>query len=155
MYGSWEMERHGQNFFVILKKLKNWKKKPGGIIILHKSTKNHDHMLHCSWDTTRDGCHFNFYFGLFFALLRPITTQKIKIKTRINWLSLFYLYSPRTSRKKSEKSLEPFLRKVRYQPTNQPNTNVSDFGLIWRLCLEYLQIKNFFQKSGSVIFLPL
>ena len=35
-------------------------------------------------------------------------------------LSLFYLYSPLTSCKKSEKSLEPFLRKLRYQPTNQP-----------------------------------
>ena len=33
-------------------------------------------------------------------------------------LSLFYLYSPLTSCKKSEKSLEPFLRKLRYQPTN-------------------------------------
>ena len=33
-------------------------------------------------------------------------------------LSLFYLYSPLTSCKKSEKSLELFLRKLRYQPTN-------------------------------------
>ena len=35
-------------------------------------------------------------------------------------LSLFYLYSPLISCKKSEKSLEPFLRKLRYQQTNQP-----------------------------------
>ena len=33
-------------------------------------------------------------------------------------LLLFYLYSPLTSCKKSENSLEPFLRKLRYQPTN-------------------------------------
>ena len=33
-------------------------------------------------------------------------------------LSLFYLYSSLTSCRKSEKSLEPFLRKLRYQPTN-------------------------------------
>ena len=33
-------------------------------------------------------------------------------------------------------------------PTNQPT-------LIWTPLHEYLQIKNFFQKSGSVIFLPL
>ena len=33
-------------------------------------------------------------------------------------LSLFYLYSPLTSCKKSKKSLEPFLRKLHYQPTN-------------------------------------
>ena len=34
------------------------------------------------------------------------------------FLSLFYLYSPLTSCKKSEKSLKPFLRKLCYQPTN-------------------------------------
>ena len=35
-------------------------------------------------------------------------------------LSLFYLYSPLTSCKKSEKSWESFPRKRHYQPTNQP-----------------------------------
>ena len=33
--------------------------------------------------------------------------------------------------------------------------NVPDFGLIWRPFHEYLQIENFFRKSGSVTFLPL
>ena len=37
----------------------------------------------------------------------------------------------------------------------EKNMKVSDFGLIWRPFREYLQIKNFFQKSGSVTFLPL
>ena len=37
----------------------------------------------------------------------------------------------------------------------QKNIKVSDFGLIWRSFREYLQIKNYFQKSGSVTFLPL
>ena len=37
----------------------------------------------------------------------------------------------------------------------EKNIKVSDFGLIWRPFCEYLQIKNFFQKSGSVTFLPL
>ena len=37
----------------------------------------------------------------------------------------------------------------------EKNIKVSDFGLIWRLFREYLQIKNFFQKSGFVTFLPL
>ena len=32
----------------ISKKKKNEKKRPGDNIILHKSTKNHDHMLYCS-----------------------------------------------------------------------------------------------------------
>ena len=37
----------------------------------------------------------------------------------------------------------------------EKNIKVSDFGLVWRPFREYLQIKNFFQKSGSVTFLPL
>ena len=37
----------------------------------------------------------------------------------------------------------------------EKNVKVSDFGLVWRRFREYLQIKNFFQNSGSVIFLPL
>ena len=31
---------------------------------------------------------------------------------------------------------------------------MSDFGLIWRPFRKYLEIKNFFQKSSSVTFLP-
>ena len=37
----------------------------------------------------------------------------------------------------------------------EENIKVPDFGLIWRPFREYLEIENFFQKSGSVIFLPL
>ena len=37
----------------------------------------------------------------------------------------------------------------------EENIKVSDFGLIWRLFCEFLQIKIFFQKFGSVTFLPL
>ena len=37
-------------------------KKAHGDIILHKCTKNHDHMLHCSWDTMHDICNFHFSF---------------------------------------------------------------------------------------------
>ena len=37
----------------------------------------------------------------------------------------------------------------------EKNIKMSDFGLIWRPFREYLQIKNFLQKSGSVTFLPL
>ena len=50
-----------------------------------------------------------------------------------------------TSGQKPKKSLEPFLRKI----------SMSDFGIIWRRFCEYLQIKIFFQKSGSITFLPL
>ena len=86
-YGSWDMERSRQNFFVILdrflyfyppnnSKNQNFikmkkKKKAGDIIILHKCTKNHDHMLYCSFDMGLNGCNFYLHFGLFFALLPP------------------------------------------------------------------------------------
>ena len=43
-------------------------KKRLDIIILHKSTKNNDHMLYCFSDITRDGFVI-FQFGLCFALL--------------------------------------------------------------------------------------
>ena len=37
----------------------------------------------------------------------------------------------------------------------EKNIRVCDFGLIWSLFREYLQIKNFFHKSASVTFLHL
>ena len=57
------------------------KKLPGDIIMLHKCTKNHDHMLLCSWDMTSDGCNFYFHFRLFFALLPP-NNPKNQIKKK-------------------------------------------------------------------------
>ena len=53
-------------------------------------------------------------------------------------LSLFYLYSPLTSCKKSEKFLEPFLRKLCYQPTNQP-TNYYQQNRLYRTWLTPVQ----------------
>ena len=53
-------------------KKKKKKKTPWNIIILHKCTKNHDHMLYCSWDIW---CVMDliviFHFGQFFALSLP------------------------------------------------------------------------------------
>ena len=46
-------------------------KSPEDIIILHRCTKNHDHMLQCSWDTCTMDVTFIFYFGLFFTFLFP------------------------------------------------------------------------------------
>ena len=43
------------------KKQKTKKKTPGDIIIYHKCTENHDHMLHCSWDMAHDTYN---YFSL-------------------------------------------------------------------------------------------
>ena len=97
MYGPWDMEHDGQNFCHLdhffpfylppplkAKKSKFWKnekKKPRGIAILHKCTKNRDHMLHCYWDTMHDKCNY-FLFWAVFCPLTPLTTQKIKIKKK-------------------------------------------------------------------------
>ena len=81
--------------------------------------------------------------------------SKLQIFLKNRFDSNFYLCSPLTPCLKSEKSLELFLRKLRCQPTYQPNIKVSDFGLIWRGFCGYLQINNFFQISSSVTFLSL
>ena len=59
------------------KKSKFWKneKTPGDIIFLHKCTKNHDYMLHCSWDMARDGCNY-ISFWVIFCPFTPLTAQK-------------------------------------------------------------------------------
>ena len=77
-YGVWLTE-----FFVILdhfvpfyspktpknQNFEKMEKTAGDIITLHKCTKNHDYMLHCSCDTMHDGCNSFFLFWAFFALL--------------------------------------------------------------------------------------
>ena len=89
-YGAWQTKllvildhslpfynRQNQNF----EKMKNT---PGDIIILHKCTKNHDHMLHCSCDTTCEGCNFLFLILAYFLPFTLLTTQKTKIFTKWN-----------------------------------------------------------------------
>ena len=88
-------------FFTLLppqqpKKSKFWKseKTPGGFIILQKCTKNHDHMLHHSWDMVCDRCN---YFS-FCAIFCPFTAQKNKILQK--WkkyleISLFHISVPK------------------------------------------------------------
>ena len=85
MYGSWYMEHDWENFFVILdyflpfyptnnpknRNFEKMKKPPGDIIILHKCTKNNDHILYCSWDMARDRCNLFFFLGYFVALIPP------------------------------------------------------------------------------------
>ena len=53
-------------------------KKIPGDIILHKCTKNHDHMLYCSWNMMRDGCNCYFSFWAIFCPSTPITARKMK-----------------------------------------------------------------------------
>ena len=65
-----------------IKILKNWKKTPRDIIILHKCTKNHDHIPYCSSDMPCN--RFNCYFSLWaiFCPFISLTAQKIKIKKK-------------------------------------------------------------------------
>ena len=58
------------------------KKTPGDIIILHKCTKNHDHMLYCSWDMVHDRCNCYFSFWTIFCPFTPLTARKMKISKK-------------------------------------------------------------------------
>ena len=56
--------------------LKKMKKTLGDIIILHKCTKNHNHLLYCSWDMERDGCNCYFSFWAIFCPCSPPNSPK-------------------------------------------------------------------------------
>ena len=88
-YGAWEMYL----FFILgnfllfyppnIPKNKNFKKmkqKTRDIIILHKCTKTHDHMLYCSWDVVCDGCNYFSFWAIF--CFTPLTNRKIKISRK-------------------------------------------------------------------------
>ena len=60
-----------QNF----EKLKN---DAGAITILHKCTKNHDHVLYCSLDMGCNGFNCYFSFWVTFYPFTSLTAQKIK-----------------------------------------------------------------------------
>ena len=60
-----------------MRKLK--KKKIPGDIILHKCTKNHDHMLYCSWDMVCDKCNFYFSFWANFCFFTLLKAWKFRI----------------------------------------------------------------------------
>ena len=57
--------------------IKKMNKIPGDIIILHKSTKIHNHRLCCSWDMIRDICNCRFSFGAIFCPFTPQRAQGI------------------------------------------------------------------------------
>ena len=81
MYGSWDIRhldiRDISSFWAIFcpltllttRKIKILKKSKKTLedIILQKSNINHDHMLYCSWNIVRDGCHLYFSFWAIFC----------------------------------------------------------------------------------------
>ena len=100
MYGSRDMKHDRQNFLSFWtvfcpvtpwqpKKSKFWKT-PGNIIILHKCTKNHNHILYCSLDMAHNRFNCYFSFWAFFSLFTSLTAQKIKIKKI--WKKLLEIY---------------------------------------------------------------
>ena len=64
---------------------KKWKKKtPGNIKILHKSTKNPDYMLYCSWDMMHDRCNYCSFWAIF-CPSKPLTAPKFQKKLKNTW----------------------------------------------------------------------
>ena len=61
------------------KNFEKMRKKPGDIIVLQKCTKNHVHMLYCSWDMAQDGC--NCYFSFWAICWKIKIKKKKKMKT--------------------------------------------------------------------------
>ena len=90
-YEPWQTEFfcHFGPFFALIPtnnlKIQNFGKlikAPGSIIILHKCTKNHDHVLYCSWDMAHNGCNCYLSFWAIFCPFTSLTAGKIKIKKR-------------------------------------------------------------------------
>ena len=91
MHDFWDMKHNKQNFlsfwaifcpFTSLTdqntkmKKKKKKKAPRDIIILHKCSKNHNHMLYCSWDMPLDESNY-FPFWAIFCPFTLLTAKKI------------------------------------------------------------------------------
>ena len=75
-------------------------------IILHKCIKNHDHMLHLSWDMVFKGCNYFSFWAIFSRLPPPPVTpsppsqQPKRSKffekwKKTTWRSLFYICVPK------------------------------------------------------------
>ena len=78
-------------------------------------------------------------FGQFFLMILRSSISKLQIFWKIGFIQI-------EGHIKTKKIVWAVFEK---------NIKVSDFGVIWEPFHEYLQIKNFCQKSGSVVFLPL
>ena len=87
----------------------------------------------------------NLNLGIFFMISRSNISKITNFSEKQVSFKLKVIFSTNV-RPKTKKIVRAVFEK---------NIKVSDFGLIWRPFREYLQIKNFFQKSGSVTFLPL
>ena len=73
------------------------KKTPGDIIMLHKCTKAHHHMLYCSWDLVCDRCNCYFSFWVIFCPFTPPSCLKNNFKKWKKCLEIspFYISVPK------------------------------------------------------------
>ena len=74
------------------------KKMPWDIIILHKCTKNYDHMRYCSCNMVRDRCNCCFSVWANFCPFTHLTAQKTKLKIKRKKcleISSFYISVPK------------------------------------------------------------
>ena len=92
IYGSWDMECNGHNFFVTsdhflpfypLTTQKNhnfvkMKKTSEDVIILHMCTTNDNHMMYGSWDMKLDGQNFLSFWTIFYLSFNPKQPKKSK-----------------------------------------------------------------------------
>ena len=68
----------------------------GDVIIFHKSNKNHDHMLCCSWNIACDRCNCHFSFVIIFYPFTPTWKMKISEKwKKCLEISSFYIRVPK------------------------------------------------------------
>ena len=76
---------------------KTMKKKPGDIILLRKCTKNHDHMLYCSWDIVLEWCNCYFSFWAIFCPYTPppLTARKMRKEKKKHLKISFYTSVPK------------------------------------------------------------
>ena len=98
IHGSWDMKFNRQNVFVIMGNFFPFyhppphPTTPPQTARKIKITKNHDHMLYCSWDMVRDGsnCYFLFWAILFpFASLTAPKKWKIQNNEKKAWRYYF------------------------------------------------------------------
>ena len=72
---------------------KKWKKNPGDIIILQNCTKNHDHMLYCSWHMAHNRCNSYFSVCAIFCPLPPQQSEKWKFQKKPKKLEISSFYT--------------------------------------------------------------
>ena len=98
-YCSWDMARDGYNCYfsfwtvfcpftpLTAQKMKI-SKAPRDVIILHKCTKNYDHIVYCSWDAARDISNYLSFWAIF-SSFTPLTCPKNenckKMKKKNTW----------------------------------------------------------------------